>query len=258
MKYLITTLHLFLVLFTACKGQTNYSEQTLEKIREVENNITGNLILNDEAPSNILERMQKYNVKGVSIAVIEDYKVVWAKGYGWADEGEKRPVTPETLFEPGSISKSLNAVGILKLAQDQQVDLYTDINTYLTSWKFPYDSLSNGKKITLADILSHNAGLSVHGFPGHDINDPFPTVIDVLDGKKPAVTDPVRSMFEPGLMFQYSGGGTTISQLILTDVTKQPYDTWMYDNILKPIGMVNSSYSQPPSKRINHFVLQVI
>lgn len=253
MKYLITSLHLFLVLLTACKGQTNYSAQTLEKIREVENNVTGNLILNDEPPSTILERMQKYNVKGVSIAVIEDYKVVWAKGYGWADEEEKRPVTKETLFEPGSISKSLNAVGILKLAQDQQLDLYTDINTYLTSWKFPYDSLSNGKKITLADILSHNAGLSVHGFPGHDINDPFPTVIDVLDGKKPAVTDPVRSMFEPGVMFEYSGGGTTISQLILTDVTKQAYDTWMYDNILKPIGMVNSSYSQPPSKKNQPF-----
>ena len=65
MKYLITSLHLFLVLLTACKGQTNYSAQTLEKIREVENNVTGNLILNDEPPSTILERMQKYNVKGV-------------------------------------------------------------------------------------------------------------------------------------------------------------------------------------------------
>ena len=129
MKYLITSLHLFLVLLTACKGQTNYSAQTLEKIREVENNVTGNLILNDEPPSTILERMQKYNVKGVSIAVIEDYKVVWAKGYGWADEEEKRPVTKETLFEPGSISKSLNAVGILKLAQGQQLEQNTDINT---------------------------------------------------------------------------------------------------------------------------------
>ena len=90
MKYLITSLHLFLVLLTACKGQTNYSAQTLEKIREVENNVTGNLILNDEPPSTILERMQKYNVKGVSIAVIEDYKVVWAKGYGWADSAPVR------------------------------------------------------------------------------------------------------------------------------------------------------------------------
>ncbi len=229
-------------------SQTNYSSETLEKIKEVENNITGRIILNDDQPSTIIERMAKYNLKGMSIAVIQDYKIVWAKGYGWADEEQKIPVTTETLFEPGSISKSLNALGILKLAQEKKIDLNTDINTYLTSWKFPYDSLSKEKKITLAQILSHTAGLSVHGFPGHDINGPIPTVFDVLDGTKPAVTPAVRSMFEPGLRFEYSGGGTTISQLLLMDVTKQAYATWMYENVLKPIGMENSSFAQPPAK----------
>lgn len=232
--------------------QLNYSPETLEKIKEVETNITGNLILNNDRPSTILERMLKHNVKGLSIAVIHNYKIAWAKAYGWADEAEKKLMTTETLFEPGSISKSLNAVGILKLAQDKKVDLDADINTYLTSWKFPYDSLSNGKKITLAHLLCHTAGLSTHGFPGHDIHESMPTVIQVLDGDKPAVTPAVRSMFEPGLKFQYSGGGTTISQLILTDVTGQSYDSWMYENVLKPIGMVNSTYAQPPAKEKQH------
>ncbi|MBK9717285.1 MAG: beta-lactamase family protein [Saprospiraceae bacterium] len=101
----------------------------------------------------------------MSIAVIHDYKIAWAKG--WVGLMKRRkPMTTETLFEPGSISKSLNAVGILKLAQEKKVDLNTDINEYLISWKFPYDSLSKGKKITLAHILSHNAGLTVHGFRG--------------------------------------------------------------------------------------------
>ncbi len=229
-------------------AQINYSPETLEKIKEVENNITGNLLLNDERPNTIVERMAKYKVKGMSIAVIHDHKIVWAKGYGWADEAEKRPVTTETLFEPGSISKSLNAVGILKLAQEKKVDLYTDINTYLTSWKFPYDSLSKGKKITLAQILTHNAGLSVHGFPGQNINGQLPTVYEVLDGKRPAVTPAVRSEFEPDLKFQYSGGGTTISQVLLTDITQQKYDIWMDEQVLKPIGMVHSTFAQPPSK----------
>ncbi len=242
-------LFLAILLFGA-KGfsQTSYSAETLEKIKEVENNITGNILLNDEKSSTIAERMAKYNVKGMSIAVIADYKIAWAKGYGWADEAGKKTVTTETLFEPGSISKTLNSLGILKLAQENKVDLHTDVNNYLTSWKFPYDSLSKGKKITLADILSHNAGLSVHGFPGHDINGPVPTVLQVLDGIKPSFTPAVRSEFEPGLKFQYSGGGTTISQVLLTDITKQPYEVWMYENVLKPIGMVNSSYAQPPSK----------
>ncbi len=233
---------------THLTAQTNYSPEVLERIKAVENNVTGSIILNDDRPGTITERMAKYHVKGLSIAVIHDYKVEWAKGYGWADESEQRPVTTATLFEPGSISKSLNAIGMLKLAQDKKVDLYSDVNTYLQSWKFPYDSLSKGKLITLADLLSHNAGLSTHGFPGHPVNGPMPTLLQVLDGQPPAVTPAVRSMFEPGLKFQYSGGGTSISQLMLTDITKQPYEVWMYENVLKPIGMVNSTYAQPPSK----------
>ena len=105
----------------------------------------------------------------------------------------------------------------------------------------------------MADILSHNAGLSVHGFPGHNIHGPTPTVLEVLDGKIPAVTPAVRSMFEPGLRFEYSGGGTTISQVLLTDITKQVYDVWMHENVLKPMGMVHSTYAQPPAKDQQQF-----
>ncbi len=247
MKYSI--LFFAIVLFsTQSFAQATYSKKTLEKIKEVENNITGRIILNDDLPATIAERMAQYNVKGMSIAVIQDYKIAWAKGYGWADEAEKKPVTTETLFEPGSISKSLNAIGILKLAQDKKIDLNTDINTYLKSWEFPYDSLSNGKKITIAQLLSHTAGLTVHGFPGHDINGPMPTLLQVLNGEPPSFTAAVRSMYEPGLRFEYSGGGTSITQMILTDITGATYDQWMYDNVLKPIGMTNSSYAQPPSK----------
>lgn len=247
MKSLLTFVSLLLLSSPIC-CQNKYSAETLEKIKEVENNITGGIVVNDARPNTIMEQMAKYKVNGMSIAVIHDYKIAWAKGYGWADVAEKRPMTTKTLFEPGSISKTLNAVGVLKLAQDKKVDIYADINTYLSSWKFPYDSLSKGKKITLAQLLSHQAGLTVHGFPGHDINGPIPTVYEVLDGKKPSFTPAVRSAFEPDLRFQYSGGGTTISQVLLSDVTRQAYDVWMYKNVLKPIGMVNSTYAQPPAK----------
>ena len=227
-------------------AQTAYPKEVEEQIKQFENSLSGRVQIKGKENSNIVDRMAHYKVRGLSVAVVENYKVVWAKGYGWADVKEKKPVTTETLFEPGSISKSLNAMGILKLVQDKKLDLYTDINTYLTSWKFPYDSVSNDKKITIAQLLSHSAGLGVHGFPGYDLMEKIPTVPQVLDGQPPANTPAVRSEFEPGLRFQYSGGGTTISQLILTDVTRQPYDQFMYDNVLKPIGMVNSFYSQPP------------
>jgi CubicO group peptidase (beta-lactamase class C family) len=243
--------NVFTLVLCLCAGhllaQTTYSRETLEKINAFENSLAGRVIIENEPPYTLADRMKFYNVKGLSIAVVHNYEVVWAKGYGWADESEKRPVTPETLFEPGSISKTLNAVGVLKLVQDGKLDLDTDINTYLKSWQFPYDSLSNNKKITLRHLLSHTAGLTVHGFPGYAMNAARPTVPQILDGLPPANTPAVRSAFEPGIRFQYSGGGTTISQLIVTDVTGQPYDVFMYKNVLKPMGMVNSFYTQPPA-----------
>lgn len=234
------------ILLNPLSAQNTYSKEVLEQIKQVENSLAGRIKINGKG-YNLLERMAYYKVRGLSVAVVNNYQVVWAKGYGWADEKEKRPVTPQTLFEPGSISKSLNAVGVLKLVQDKKLDLNADINTYLTSWKFPYDSLSKNKKITLAQLLSHSAGLSVHGFPGYDRKEKIPTLPEVLDGKKPANTPAVRSEFEPGLRFQYSGGGTTISQLILKDVTHEDYAQFMYNTVLKPMGMVNSSYNQPPA-----------
>lgn len=116
----------------------------------------------------------------------------------------------------------------------------------MTTWKFPYDSLSKNKKINTANLLSHTAGLTIHGFPGYAVNEPLPTLSQVLNGTKPANTKAVRSEFEPSLRFKYSGGGTTISQLMLMDITHQPYDEFMWENVLKPLGMTNSSYTQPP------------
>ena len=163
-------------------AQTPYSKEVGEQIKQVENHLAGEVKIYGVKDNNILDRMEFYKVKGLSIAVIQNYKIVWAKGYGWADEEEKRPVTTATLFEPGSISKSFNALGILKLVQDTKLDLNTDINTYLKSWKFPYDSLAGNKKITLANLLSHTAGLTVRGFPGYNRKDTIPALPQILDG----------------------------------------------------------------------------
>lgn len=187
--------------------------------------------------------MEFHNVPGLSIAVIENYKIAWARGYGWGDKEEHYPVTAKTLFQAASISKSLNAAGFLKLAQDKKINLRDDINNYLTTWKFPYDSLSGGQKISILNLLSHTSGTTVHGFPGYSRDDTLPSVIQILDGKAPSNTAPVRSQFQPGKKVQYSGGGTVISQLIVTNITQKPYDFYMKEAVLKPFDMVNSFYS---------------
>ncbi|WP_371924218.1 serine hydrolase [Flavobacterium sp. HSC-32F16] len=182
------------------------------------------------------------------MAVIKDYKVEWVKAYGLADAGEKRPATTETLFQAASISKSINSLGILKLVKEGKLTLNEDINNYLKTWKFPYDSISKGKKITIANLLSHTAGLSTGGFGGYPKGADLPTTIQTLDGLKPANSNAVRSIFEPGLKFQYSGGGTTISQLILENTTGEKYEDYMLKNVLIPLGMTNSFFNQPAPK----------
>jgi CubicO group peptidase (beta-lactamase class C family) len=227
--------------FEAC------SQKVENKIQLVENNLLPDIQVKGDTPQTMQQRMAYYKVHAVSVAVIHNYKLEWAKAYGYADDGLKKQATTQTLFQAGSVSKSLNAIGVLKLAQDKKIDLYSDINTYLTSWKFPYDSLSKNKKITIANLLSHTGGVNLHGFWGYEKDKPLPNIVQILNGEKPANSPAVKSMFEPGLRFQYSGGGVTISQLILMDVTHQAYDKYMYNTVLKPLGMTASSYTQPPA-----------
>jgi len=236
------------ILFFQLKANAQPAPAALESAGQkmVERSILPNIRTESDTPMTIAQRMAFYKVKGMSVAVIKNYKVIWAKGYGMADDSLKLPVSAHTLFQAGSISKSLNSVGILKLVQEKKIDLYTDINTYLSTWKFPYDSLSGGKKITMANLLSHTAGLTIHGFGGYAVGKPFPTLSQVLNGQAPANSGPVRSKYVPGIKYEYSGGGITISQLIVMDVSHQPYAQYMFANVLKPLGMTESTYEQPP------------
>ena len=237
----------FLLIRLAAGAQSVKSTDGVsDKIKLVEKNLIGRVHIVGEGLWTIQDRMAFYKVPGLSIAVIHNYKIEWTKGYGWADVDQKIPVTDKTLFQAASLSKSLNAVGVLKLAQDHKLDIDKDINDYLTSWKFPYDSVSKGKKITTKNLLSHTAGLNVHGFKGYTNGTPVPTVVQVLNGSKPANSEAIHSMTEPGLRSEYSGGGITISQLIVMDITHQPYDQFMNREVLKPLGMTASTFSQPP------------
>lgn len=193
------------------------------------------------------DRMELYNANAVSIAVIKDFKVEWVKAYGYADLSENRKATPQTLFQAASISKSINSLGILKLVEEGKLDASNDINNYLTGWKFPYDdAISKGKKISIDNLLSHTAGLSVGGFMGYEKGKKLPTIIQILDGVSPSNSNAVRSVFEPGLKFQYSGGGTAITQLILENTTGEKYENYMLKEVLRPLGMNESSFNQPP------------
>ena len=198
---------------------------------------------------NLLDRMNYYNVNGISIAVINDGKIDWVDSYGIADAENGDKITTSTLFQAGSISKSITALGTLYLVQEGLVSLDEDVNKYLKSWHIPENKFTINEKVTLRRILSHSAGLTVSGFPGYEFGSTIPSVTQILDGVKPPVnTDAIRVDSIPGVIFRYSGGGTTIAQLLIEDMTGQPFHLWMEQYVLSKLGMALSTFDQYPQR----------
>jgi CubicO group peptidase (beta-lactamase class C family) len=186
----------------------------------------------------------------VSIAFFEQGKISWARGYGYADVASKKPVTPETLFQAASISKPVASLAVLRLVQDGKLSLDEDVNVKLKSWKVPENEFTKEQKVTLRRVLSHSAGTTVHGFAGYASDETVPSVAQVLNGEKPANSEPVRVDVVPGTIFRYSGGGMTIIQLLLTDVTGKPFPQIVEEMVLRPAGMTHSGYMQPLPKNL--------
>jgi len=195
--------------------------------------------------------MQLYRVPAVSIAVIDNYEIAWAKGYGVTEAGGTESVTTHTLFQAGSISKPVSASGALKLVEQGKLSLDEDVNKKLVSWKVPENEFTKDQKVTLRRLMSHSGGLTVHGFPGYAAGEPVPSVVQVLNGEKPANTNPVRVFFVPGTKSEYSGGGITIEQLLMQDVTRKAFPALMQELVLGPVGMNESTFEQPlPGQRV--------
>lgn len=190
------------------------------------------------------KRMEELHAPGVSIAVIHEGKVEWARGYGVAKTGGPA-VTAETMFQAGSISKPVAAMAALKLVEQKKLVLDEDVNQELTEWKLPASDAAKGKPVTLRELLTHTGGTTVHGFPGYAQGAPVPTLEQVLNGEKPANTPAIRIEAEPGTRWNYSGGGFTIMQAMMIDAAKEPFAKLLHDSVLAPIGMKHSTYEQP-------------
>ncbi len=218
-----------------------------EKIQRVDNGLIRAVLIKDQPVErwNIAERMQHYKVPGVSIAVIDNYKIEWAKGYGVKEVGKEDAVTSETLFQAASISKPVAASAALHFVEEGILDLDENVNDRLAFWRIPDNEYTKKEKVNLRRLLSHSAGLTVHGFRGYAQGEEIPTVQQVLDGEDPANSDPIRVNIEPGTQYRYSGGGFTVMQFLLTEIKDTPFPQIMRETILDPINMKLSTYEQP-------------
>ncbi|HYL82899.1 MAG TPA: serine hydrolase [Candidatus Angelobacter sp.] len=218
-----------------------------ERIHAIETTAVDIPMGEKEAPLrlSLLQLMELYKVPALSIAVIDDYKIVWAKGYGTIGMGSGTPVGTHTLFQAGSISKPVAATGALYLVEHGKLVLDEDVNAKLKTWKVPENEFTKEQKVTLRRLMSHTGGLTIHGFPGYDVDAPVPTLVQIFNGEKPANTDAIRVDILPGTQERYSGGGVTIEQQMMIDVTGKAFPELMREIVLDKIGMTDSSYEQP-------------
>ena len=244
MKIKTSLFSLLLLAFLSCNDTSKKSEvKTIEGL--IETNLVPPVSIEGEMRWTLEERMKHYGIPGVSIAVIEDYQVVWSKAYGVTDKETKEPVTLNTLFQAGSISKPVASYGALKLVDKKEIDMEQNVNTYLTSWKIPDNEFTEKKKVSLKHLVSHTGGLTVHGFLGYSPDLAVPSLIEVLNGVTPSNSPAIFVDKVPEESFRYSGGGYTVMQQMMIDVKGKPYPELMDDLVLEPLEMSSSTYEQP-------------
>ena len=192
------------------------------------------------------ELLKQTNVPGVSIAIIQDFKVALAVAYGVADAETGLAVTPNTMFQAASISKPVAAMASLRAVQDGKFTLDQNINTILKSWKLPEGEFTKNGPVTPRSLMSHVAGTGdAFGFPGYAPGTVLPTLPQILDGMKPSNLRAVRLERAPYTGFEYSGGGVMIQQLALTDAVGRPFAQITREWVLEPLAMTNSTFEQP-------------
>jgi CubicO group peptidase (beta-lactamase class C family) len=251
-----TALFIWIALLPICVARfdgtgVQGAQDAAEQIRQIETGLLRRVQIKGQPVQTftIAERMKYWHVPGASVAVISDGVVTWAKGYGVRELGGSA-VTPETLFQAASISKTGSAMTALRLVELGKLSLDEDVNLKLRIWTLPASEVMQGEKVTLRRLLSHTAGITVHGFPGYAHGEPVPTLPQILNGVKPANTDPIRVDIKPGTQWRYSGGGYEIIQQLVQDVTGKHFEEVTEELVLRPLEMTHSSYQQPLPERL--------
>lgn len=248
---------ILLIFALLCAGSVKASQTEQQKPYKI--GLWPAVVFKGDKPWTLSERMEHYGVPGVSIALIKGFRVAWIKNYGLADRQAGTPVTADSLFQAGSISKPVAAFGALQMVEAGQLKLDEDVNATLKNWKLPENEFTAQQKVSLRQLLSHTGGLTVHGFWGYPPDQPVPSLEQVLDGSGPANSEPVRVDKLPGESFRYSGGGYSIAQQMMIDASGQPFPQLMQKLLLGPVKMDRSTYQQPlPADWLKHAAAGVL
>lgn len=212
----------------------------------VENGLMQAVIFEGEDnTASVADRMAFHNVPGMAFALIDEGRVAWTAGYGVLEAGSAEPVTPETLFQAASVAKPVVASAVMRMYREGVVDMDADVHAYLSDYRLPDGAQGPGNPVTLRKLLSHTAGLTPGGYMGYAPGDPVPGDLEILRGLPPSNSPPVEVVSPPGSNVAYSGGGYTLVELLVQDVTGISFPAAMDRWILEPMSMAASTFAQP-------------
>lgn len=181
------------------------------------------------------EQMEYQHLPGLAIGVVYDQELIWARGYGFADFEKKTPMTPETVFRMGSITKLFTSVAVLQLRDRGKLRLDDPVGKYLP-WFEVQSSFDDEPQITVRHLLTHTAGLPREAaFPYWTDHD-FPTRDQIREAL------PSQSaVFAPATRYKYSNLGMALLGALVEEVSGEPIATYVEKNVLAPLGMTSSS-----------------
>ena len=184
----------------------------------------------------ITREAKKAHVNAVTVAVVDDQRVVWSKGYGWADTTKQVPATPETLFRVGSISKLFTATEIMRRVERGEIELDSDISQQLPGFSI-HSRFANAKPITVRSLLSHHSGLPSNRWNEMFTNKP----VDLATLEKQIAEDSLIAA--PQTKFNYSNLGFSLLGRIIEVRSNETFAAAMKENILDPLGMAHSTFA---------------
>ena len=234
---------LALSLLTSCNNQKlndDSNHSLVGGIYEIANTDSGNVQL--EKKNDIILRMEQLKIPGASIAVLEDYKIHEIISLGQSDSISK--VSSNTLFQAASVSKYFTSILVLHYVEQGLLDLDTDINQYLKSWRIPENEFTSQKPITLRLLLTHQSGLPSTNFD-YDRAIGVPNLVQVLSAQSPAINKPAIPEFTPGDRWAYSNVGFALIQFILEDMTGLPFEEIARDVVFNPLKIKSSTFQYP-------------
>ena len=195
------------------------------------------------------EAMAHFKVPAISFSVIQSDKISWVDAIGYTDSDHTKKVNTGTLFQAGSMSKSVAAITALSLVDRGILNLDSAVTPLLRGWVISKPDKFKDEAVTLRQLLSMSSGLNVGGYYGYAPGQPLPMLIQTLNGMKPANNPPLKMIYQPGKQYYYSGGGYEVIQLLINSQTSSSFIQNVQNYVLTPLGMVHSNYDQPLAER---------